>query len=148
MCDSLKVVLFVCLSILCIGTAEAQVSYSYDLNGNRTARVIVLNTLKSDELVDCESKEEGESFRFDDQIGSNSVRIYPNPTKGQLRVDINEESEIIGNIVIVNGIGKTVERIMSVSTTNFLDLSKQPQGIYMMQININGENRTWKIIKE
>lgn len=127
---------------------NAQVSYSYDNNGNRTAKVIVLNTLKSDEAVPSEAYDDGISV-FEEIIGESSITIYPNPTKGRLRVDIHKESPIDnGFLEIFANTGKSVFKTTTILESNQIDLSNQPQGIYVMRINVDGEITTWKIIKE
>ena len=127
---------------------NAQVSYCYDNNGNRTAKVIVLNTLKSDEVVSSEVNDDENSI-FEDKIGESSIMIYPNPTKGRLRVDIRRESPIEnGFLEIISNTGKNVFKTSTISESNQIDLSNQPHGIYVMRINVDGEITTWKIIKE
>lgn len=127
---------------------NAQVSYSYDNNGNRTAKVIVLNTLKSDEVVTSDAYDDGFSV-FEDKIGESFITVYPNPTKGQLRVDIHRESPIEnGFLEIFANTGKTVFKTTTISESTPIDLSNQPRGVYVMRINVEGQITTWKIIKE
>lgn len=133
--------------MLCITNLEAQVSYQYDNNGNRTAKVIVLNTLKNNDFAELDVDND-DSIVFDDKLGESSVKIYPNPTKGLLRIDIQNDSEISGFIEIINNVGKTISKTSEISLENQLDLSNQPNGVYVMRIIINGQTSTWKIIKE
>lgn len=144
---TLKAFLLISISMLCITNLEAQVSYQYDNNGNRTAKVIVLNTLKNNDFAELEADND-DSIVFDDKLGESSVKIYPNPTKGLLRVDIQNDSEISGFIEIINNVGKTICKTSDISLENQLDLSNQPNGVYVMRIIINGKTSTWKIIKE
>ena len=91
---NIKLLLVVLLSIICVGKTMAQVSFRYDSNGNRTAKEIVLSSLKNNELSDPEFVDDDFSV-FDDKIEDTSIKIYPNPTKGFLRVDIqNNDSDI------------------------------------------------------
>jgi len=131
----------------CFIETSAQVSYNYDDNGNRTSKVIILNTLKSDELINPVNEVETASI-FDDIIDDVSIKIYPNPTKGLLRIDITNSYDIDGSIEIVNSTGKTISKTTTISETNSMDISKHPNGVYMMRIKINGETSVWKIIKE
>ncbi|MBR4497456.1 MAG: T9SS type A sorting domain-containing protein [Bacteroidales bacterium] len=144
---TLKAFLLISVSMLCVTNLVAQVSYQYDNNGNRTAKVIVLNTLKNNDFAEMEADND-DSIVFDDKLGESSVKIYPNPTKGLLRVDIQNESEISGFIEIVNNVGKTICKTSDISLENQLDLSNQPNGVYVMRIVVNGKTSTWKIIKE
>jgi len=144
---TLKAFLLISISMLCITNLEAQVSYQYDNNGNRTAKVIVLNTLKNNDFAELDVDND-DSIVFDDKLGESSVKIYPNPTKGLLRIDIQNDSEISGFIEIINNVGKTISKTSEISLENQLDLSNQPNGVYVMRIIINGQTSTWKIIKE
>ena len=145
---NIKLLLVVLLSIICVGKTMAQVSFRYDSNGNRTAKEIVLSSLKNNELSDPEFVDDDFSV-FDDKIEDTSIKIYPNPTKGFLRVDIqNNDSDIYGYIEILNSVGKSINKTSHISLENQIDLSNQPEGIYLMRISINGKISTWKVIKE
>ena len=143
-----KILVFSLFTACFFVNTNAQVSYSYDNNGNRTAKVIVLNTLKSDEVVSSEANDDEKSM-FEDKIGESSITIYPNPTKGQLRVDIRREMPIEnGFLEIIGNTGKAIFKTTTISESTQIDLSNQPRGVYVMRINIGGEITTWKIIKE
>lgn len=145
---NIKLLLVVLLSIICVGKTMAQVSFRYDSNGNRTAKEIVLSSLKNNELSDPEFVDDDFSV-FDDKIEDTSIKIYPNPTKCFLRVDIqNNDSDIYGYIEILNSVGKSINKTSHISLENQIDLSNQPEGIYLMRISINGKISTWKVIKE
>ena len=80
------------------------------------------------------------------QHGERTVRIYPNPTQGQLRVEVQG-----------NGQPYTY-RLLSMSGTSItqgqhdgsplpLDLSPQPDGAYLLQLIWGDDRCTYKIIK-
>jgi len=74
------------------------------------------------------------------------VDIYPNPTSNEL---ILESDEIIKDITIINvSTGKQIIYQEEHNANKSFDLSSCPNGIYMIQYEVNGEIRTHKIIKQ
>ena len=124
------------------GIAHSQVSYGYDAAGNRISRTVTLvKTAKA--TTDSVVQPAIES------LGKLQIKIYPNPTRGQLKVEVLglEEGES-GSIHLfsMNG-GLILKEDITSSITN-LDISNQPTGTYVMKIVAAGESTTWKIIKE
>lgn len=86
----------------------------------------------------------------DDIPGSNSTSIcldsvsdiivYPNPTKGLLI--IKSDSELIYNVK--NLLGVTVSK----GAGKLIDLSGQANGVYLIQLDINGDIVNYRVIKE
>lgn len=74
----------------------------------------------------------------------NNIKIYPNPSDGELFIKMKEEGET--NIKIFNASGKIVKcgnydtRIVNVNMNNF------PKGIYIVKVKKNGEIYSEKII--
>jgi len=78
---------------------------------------------------------------------SSSVSIYPNPSNGKFSVEINR----FEYIEIYNSIGEKVciygNRLISApSSTLQVDISSEPEGIYFLRGEMNGESFTRKII--
>jgi YD repeat-containing protein len=116
------------------------VTYSYDAAGNRTARVVTL-------LRSTESSSPVKAM--EDIIAEHQIKIYPNPTKGMLSVDIgNLEKDIMAELILSDVTGRTISRQKSGSGTVYFNLSSKPSGIYILKIIIKGESVTWKVIKQ
>ena len=85
-------------------------------------------------------------------IGNNKnleeVRIYPNPSKGQLVVELAEASDAPVSVRIIDLSGKTVFTSQSQVTDGrqFLDLSTLKEGVYLLNIQQNGASYTTKIV--
>jgi antitoxin component YwqK of YwqJK toxin-antitoxin module len=134
----------------------AGIGYSYDASGNRTDRVIVLesgNTLRSSTFQDDGEEivfQEKINYLIGDELSEADIQIYPNPTKGQLAVEINNISgEASGEIYLYDAGGKIIERrAFGAERKIDFDLSRQAAGIYILKINIEGKISTWKIIKK
>jgi hypothetical protein len=117
--------------------------YGYDAAGNRITRTITLNTqqanLKSGVADIRPSVVEDEII---------DAKIYPNPTKGQLTIEIPDAANIQrGNITIYNMNGQVITRNAIGSHRESIDLSSKANGIYIMQISLDGKVSSWKIIK-
>ena len=87
-------------AVIVSGTAHAQTSFefTYDGSGNRVTRAII--PLKS-ATIKPDSLDAKQAIKpLEDQIGLQKTRIYPNPTKGMLRVDFPELTEQEQDVVI------------------------------------------------
>ncbi|MDR1372299.1 MAG: T9SS type A sorting domain-containing protein [Dysgonamonadaceae bacterium] len=121
------------------------INFSYDATGNLTNRII---NLQSGNASFGAAAREASVETFIDIIDKQEVKIYPNPTKGQIRVEITslpDGSE--GCIVIYDSAGKIVAQQQTIASDNSLDISQNTDGIYIMRIRIGEEESTWKIIK-
>lgn len=73
-----------------------------------------------------------------------SFKITPNPSNGKFTI----ESELKGEICLINAIGQTVVKEALLTGKHNIDLSTQPNGIYFLQITSEGLRKTIRIIKE
>ena len=118
------------------------VKYSYDSAGNRIKREIVMNTKSS-------YKEASTAEYFSEMLSENKIRIYPNPTKGKLKIEIaNYDNSDRCIIRIVNASGQQILSTQSTSRWIELDISSRANGIYILYISLNKKESTWKIIKK
>jgi YD repeat-containing protein len=123
--------------------ATAQVSFGYDAAGNRTSRTIRLtrNSLAAKAAATPEPATEA--------LDGVLVKIYPNPTRGELEVDLAGLPETAGGTVgIYTMQGRLVLEQPVSHLRARLDIAAQPAGTYLMKIDAGGRNTTWKIIKE
>ena len=131
------------LLALILNIANAQtISYGYDACGNRILRQIVLE--KNNKALEAEDVPFSE-----EQLGATQVRIYPNPTHGHLKVVLQNTDETYNNsITIYSANGKQIANIPHAETETDIDISAQPNGIYLMRLCIGTEISTWKILKK
>lgn len=121
---------------------QNKIKYSYDDAGNRIKREIVLSSLKSAISSD-------QITSFIEEVADQKIIIYPNPTKGQLTIEITDpENTVTGNLTIFNLRGQVIAKEQISSTRTSIDISTEPRGAYILHININEETSAWKIIKE
>jgi len=126
--------------------AQNPVTYGYDDSGNRVSRVVVLALRSSKE----ETTTTGEEKVYGETLKDFTVRIYPNPTKGDLTVEIRQLQE--GQTVTLRLYGMSGKLIHHKNDfhggTEKFNIGKQPAGIYVLKI-ISGDSSTdWKIIKQ
>ena len=129
--------------IISILSSPAQtIEYGYDACGNRIFRQIVLE--KNNKALEAEDVPFSE-----EQLGATQVRIYPNPTHGHLKVVLQNTDETYNNsITIYSANGKQIANIPHAETETDIDISAQPNGIYLMRLCIGTEISTWKILKK
>lgn len=120
--------------------AQQTVQFTYDLSGNRIKKEITFATVRSSET---------EPQTLIDNTFEEKVIIYPNPTKGLLKVQFSDfDGEYSGQAWLYNLSGKTIEKQVIKSEFIEFDLSGYPAGVYLLALEINKKRSTWKIIKE
>lgn len=126
-------------------------TYGYDASGNRTSRTFTLKSATIPQKDTNSNPQEISKARqeiLEDLINNRKVQIYPNPTKGVVRVEIHELQELpaIIHLIGVQGNHIRTSRVKGVFTN--VDLSNQPPGMYILKISVGGQSSDWKIIKE
>jgi hypothetical protein len=132
------------LSIFGMRLRAQNIVYTYNEAGNRTNRsIIYVEQLRSS------TEETSPSETTSGLTPEQEVKLYPNPTKGILTVEIPRLSETSpAKIQIIDISGRTVKHRKTASRQNTFDFSNQANGIYLMKITLNDEISTWKIIKQ
>ena len=131
-----------------LGQTAYNIKYKYDNAGNRTERnVIMLKSAKNDNAQIAAAEMKSDVYQED--VLGHEIKIHPNPTKGQLRVEITNFGEKMqASIAVYTLAGKPVAVMQAFAGTNLLDISAQPQGVYIMRITIEQTSSDWKIIKQ
>ena len=142
-----KYCLWVCLVLLpVVSSAQGRIGYSYDAAGNRVKREVIMSVSKN---IAKQQKKSSDNQSFSDMLSDHTVKIYPNPTKGDLKISIfglkvkDQCSLVVYTTIGVQILTKKVE-----TDNTDIDISNQPNGVYLLQITINGTATTWKIVKE
>ena len=131
--------------------------FNYDDAGNMTKHTIVLwvsKTAPADDttkVLEPEVEFDEEQPPIEDHILSNKILIYPNPTRGLLRVqldgyDPNRDGSAMVSAHSMVGV-KVVERVLNEPTTT-IDMSRHPAGIYILTVRIGEHARQWRVVKE
>jgi hypothetical protein len=84
---------------------------------------------------------------------NNLISVYPNPTNGNFSVNVKSESTNSNNqLTIYNLLGKVIVKKNIESTlgnfTDKIDLSAYPNGMYFIEVLIDGKKTVSKLIKK
>jgi YD repeat-containing protein len=136
-----NVMICILLLLAAMNTSAQSVTYTYDNAGNRTARVITMNSApaQAPEAMTV----------FSDLVAEKAILIYPNPTDGILTVEIKDYTdEVRAEFRLTDLSGRTILSRKATAGFQTFDLSREAAGIYLLQIRINGESTVWKIVKK
>lgn len=82
-----------------------------------------------------------EDVNADDQI-----RVYPNPSSGQITIELKDNSAVAEFLHVYSSEGKLVERIALDRNESTYHLSLSNSGLYFLQVIGNGQSATRKLI--
>lgn len=142
-----KNIIFIILAVFFSRTCLAQnsVEFNYDENGNRILRQITVSKNNERDATDSPiSAPATEVFQL------LSVTLYPNPTEGNFTIAVNNATdEAVTLRAILSTISGAViyDKTFTSKVENF-DLTKEPNGIYLLRLIAGNENRVWKVIKK
>lgn len=86
------------------------------------------------------------SLNMDDRV--TEITITPNPTKGQISLDINHPIFTPTQVQIYNSIGQLVKTFPILNNASTLDLETLPNGVYLLQIETISGTFTEKLVKQ
>ena len=140
-----KIILLTFIMLVTLTTkAQQQLSYAYDAAGNRTSRTIVLGTRSADVTAN-----KTDSVFFEEMLAEKQIKIYPNPVEFELTISIDGyESAMRGEYSLFNITGAMLLRNRISGTTTHVDMSRYSKGTYILNIQLNGQPTSWKIIKQ
>lgn len=127
------------------------ITYTYDNNGNRKARHLDVQPLQSNSIQfpvinHKDLKEEAVKEKVIE--GEMKTVVYPNPTKGLLKIDITNiplNSKTEAKVYDLNGTEQMSKR--NFDSSSELDISRLKDGIYILRIKVNETIFDWKVIK-
>lgn len=135
------------MTISLTGSGQTKVfEYNYDASGNRIERQLI--QLKS-ATINSSNNETQKQEEFDAMLGEQEIKIYPNPTKGSLRVSIpikEYQQNVILQVYSMQGALIIDRRVTGEMTV--VDLNRHPSGIYILRISSGQSVSEWKIMKE
>jgi hypothetical protein len=144
-------IVFLILLIIPFELIGQTIKFDYDLNGNRISRILIPIQLKSgniefpiqepDKLAIAENKE----YEIKGEI---KIKIYPNPTKGILKIEIfNLLNDSKTDLRLFDLSGHVLLNKTDLSPQYDLDISMHKNGVYILRILIENTIYNWKIIK-
>ncbi|MBN2164644.1 MAG: T9SS type A sorting domain-containing protein [Marinilabiliaceae bacterium] len=80
------------------------------------------------------------------------VNIYPNPTKDKVHIDLNDiNANDVKSLIIYDNSGKIIQKdriLKRKDSIYYIDLTNYVNGIYFIELYINTQRVTYKLIKE
>ena len=141
-------ILFV--TVACIAQGNLPRTYDYDNAGNRILRTTL--TVRQAVAADVDtsfadvSNSKQEPY-FEEVIGGNNVKIYPNPTKGMVTLQLDKPVKT-GLYRLSDLSGKLLSDGTITNSIYTLDLSRYENGVYLLTLILDGQTDTRKIIKQ
>jgi len=130
------------LSLGLRAVADGIINYGYDEAGNRVSAVRVIN------LRQAETDSTGKVKPMLHELTYHRITIYPNPTDGNFSIEIGTPETIEQAFITIYSMsGTIIYRDDEPDAVNEIDITSSPDGMYLLIIRIDGENSTWKIIK-
>jgi len=125
--------------------SQNKVSYAYDAAGNRTNRTIVMQS----KSIAQPDEETDNNRALSETLNDINVNIYPNPTEGRIRVDIENlpEGETF-NLNLYSLSGHLIVSKKSIASSTEINISGHQKGVYILKIIIGKQQTEWKIIKK
>ncbi|MCK9618376.1 MAG: T9SS type A sorting domain-containing protein [Lentimicrobiaceae bacterium] len=135
-------------------------TYDYDANGNRISVTVIYmgyeeKTVLADTsllLPDTVLPGDGWNKKITETLDNFIVTIYPNPTQGKLCVEIGgasvEQLSAKGNAIKLWDMqSRLLKNISPLTQYNFIDLSGNVAGTYLLKIYAGGRSKEYKIVK-
>lgn len=120
-----------------------RIAYDYDMAGNRIARRII--TLPGN----VKRHEPTDSVVVKETIGERTIKVFPNPTRGALGIDIqggDPKQEL--RLMVFSGAGALLYNQPATEGLNPIDMTQYPQGWYVLRVVAGAEKKEYKIVKE
>lgn len=81
-----------------------------------------------------------------EDVLENQFKVIPNPSSGRFVVDLGAFAGKNAQCSVINSTGQVVTE--SFGETDQIDISDQPNGLYYVIVNVDGQTTTVKLIKE
>lgn len=132
---------------------DKTIGYTYDMAGNRTSRHLV--TLSNGASYAKANTSGQESIPAVEQLGNHVITVYPNPTKGELSIDIQgvsqnpiEAGDEAIRFILYSAQGVLLQTKYAEPGITSLNMVAYPSGWYILRILDGGKFTELKIIKQ
>ena len=140
------IVLLCCVNAV---SAQHQVEYAYDAAGNRIGRVATTLRLAVTPPTRVRQQPVDTVAPSVVPAGELSVKVWPNPTKGIIRLQVSgrREDSSVG-LRLYSSSGVLLKESEQTTDIIEIDLSGLSAATYLLRFSCQGETRVVKIIKE
>jgi hypothetical protein len=124
------------------------ISYAYDYAGNRISRQVVYISNPTHVKGDTTAVKQA-TKPVEDKIGDRVIKIYPNPTRGALAVDISGgDTKDPLSIILYSPQGALlIQRNIAEGRTP-VEMSAYPAGWYILRVQAGEKVTEFKIVKQ
>jgi hypothetical protein len=148
--------LIICILFTGSIIGQTTVNFGYDAAGNRISRTIDMGKSvdstgqKADSIfVKATETDENVPTKYNARVGGQTIKIYPNPTTGVFAIIIDGwDNKSKASIQLTSLTGKGLIKIRIESSVTKIDIKGQPNGTYLLLVNLNGKKETWKVVKK
>jgi len=127
-----------------------QFQYGYDAAGNRTERNMIV--LHVGQPGGNQAARSGDEQWPEEQaqagLQRDDLRLYPNPTEGQVHLEFAEAEVPIKQVRIVDQSGRLLYRAENLRGQQIFDFSGYSHGLYFIILQRNGEVERFKVVKK
>jgi len=125
--------------------ANSQTSFTYNSVGSMVKRATIILKSASTSSANVEKKE-----FIDNTFENKTVKIYPNPTKSALQIEIpaDQENELLIQITVTDLSGRVIVSQNAEPGLNYVDLLSSLNGIYILSLRRGDIVSKWKVIKQ
>lgn len=118
----------------------------YDMSPN--GRYVTGYGMRGDQVLGYMIDLEGKGTSIEDKVVSQTkASVYPNPVSDELHVDLPYGAEDVKTtLTLVDMQGCAVRRVETVQTSNIINVSNLPQGIYILDVNARGSHKAFKVV--
>ena len=81
-----------------------------------------------------------------DKVFSKGVKVFPNPAKNNIFIEIQNTGIVIESIQLRNDLGQLLLSDNNINSIHSIDVSEYASGTYYLIFNINGEKYQSKVI--
>lgn len=143
----MKRLVLVCLFLLSLLTVQGQrltYEYGYDNAGNRVRRFVV----RLDRNDNDKSQTDESLAPLTEVFGEGeTMRLYPNPTTESVKFELTGDRKI-GSYALSDINGRLIAKGTCESSTLTLDLSRQRDGVYLLELFVDEKPHVYKVIKQ
>lgn len=124
-------------------SSQSKIIYTYDVNGNRIARMLFIEPLNVNKIKPDSSIN---NFLNSEEI----VTVSPNPANQQVNIFINSSfsDAKINSIELYNASGLLINTINQINKEISINLTGYADGLYILKVATTSKNYTYKIIKQ
>ncbi|MFZ4581242.1 MAG: T9SS type A sorting domain-containing protein [Paludibacter sp.] len=126
-------------------------TFDYDASGNCVLKykTVILGPSYAKKKPGNQNTDTIQAPLQESLLGERKLTIYPNPTKGVLKIEVSGKAlENQGKYIVTDLSGKIMMSGIFESMSFQVDMTTLPEGGYFIKLMIENKQDIWKIIKE